>query len=116
MRIEITDDAVELRLSWWQKVLGLMRDVRVPFNEIDGAELIANPVRVAGGAGLKFGLRLPLLYFVARTLNLQQAFVVRRGVPGVSVSVAGPGPLRQLLVSTPDAEQLVKRIEAARRR
>lgn len=116
MQIELTQDAFVVRLSWWQKLLGLMRNVTVPLADVDGAEVVANPVREAGRAGLKFGLRVPFLYFAARTIRLDQMFVVRRKVPGLSLSVSGDGPLERLLVSTPRAEELAREIEAARSR
>ncbi len=114
MKIELTPDAVVVRLSWWQKALGLMRNVTVPLGDVNGAEVVENPVRDAGRAGLKFGLRVPFLYFAARTIRLDQMFVVRRRVPGLSLSIDGDGPLERLLVSTPRAEELAREIEAAR--
>lgn len=114
MRLEIRPESVEVRLSWWQNLLGLMRDISVPLRDIDGAEVIENPVRVAGRAGIKVGLRVPFLYFVARTMRLDEAFVVRRGVPGLSISIGGEGHLRRVLVSTPRAAELAGEIEAAR--
>lgn len=115
MRVEIAADAVVVRLSWWQKALGLMRNITVALRDIDGVEVIADPVRVAGRAGIKAGLRVPFLYFVARTLRLDEAFIVRRGVPGLSISIGGDGHLRRVLVSTPRATELACEIEAARR-
>lgn len=115
VRIELEHGAVEVRLSWWQKLFGLMRNMTVPLADVEGAEVVADGVRVAGRAGLKFGLRVPLVYFVARTIRLDEAFVVRRGVPALSLSIGGDGPLRRLLVSTPRAEELARAIEAARR-
>lgn len=116
VQIELTRDAVVVRLSWWQKLLGLMRNVRVPLSDVNGAEVVEKPVRQAGRAGLKFGLRVPFLYFAARTIRLDQMFLVRRGVPGLSLSIDGDGPLQHLLVSTPRAEELAREIEAARAR
>jgi hypothetical protein len=115
VRVEIGSEAVAVRLSWWQKALGLMRNITVPLRDVDGAEVIEDPVRVAGGAGMKVGLRLPLVYYVARTMRLDEAFVVRRGVPGLSISIGGEGNLRRVLVSTPRAAELAGEIEAARR-
>jgi hypothetical protein len=60
--------------------------------------------------GIKVGLRLPWLYYVARTIRLDQVFVVRRGVPGLSFAVHGEGPLRRVLLSTPDAAELAQRL------
>ena len=64
--------------------------------------------REAMGTGLKAGLRLPWLYYVARTIRLDRAFVVRRGVPALSFSVRNHEPLRSVLVSTPEAAQLAQ--------
>ena len=55
------------------------------------------------GAGIKVGLRVPWLYFVARTIRLDEAFVVRRGVPALCVDIENEGSLRRVLVSTPEA-------------
>ena len=65
------------------------------------------------GTGIKVGLRLPWLYYVARTIRLDQAFVVRRGVPALSFDVHGHDPLRRVLVSTPDAEELARRLRVS---
>lgn len=115
MRVEITSQAVEVRLSWWQRLLGLMRNMTVPLGDISGVEVIENPVSVAARAGIKVGLRLPFLLFAARTLKLDEAFLVRRGVPALSVEIAGEGHLRRLLVSTPRAAELARELESARR-
>jgi hypothetical protein len=115
VRLEIRTESVEVRLSWWQNLLGLMRDISVPLRDIDAAEVIDDAVRVAGRSGIKVGLRVPFLYFVARTMRLDEAFIVRRGVPGLSISIGGEGHLRRLLVSTPRAAEFAEEIEAARR-
>ena len=116
MRVEIGPDAVVVRLAWWQKLLGLMRDIAIPLRDVDGAEVVEEPVRVAGRSGIKVGLRVPFLYFAARTMSLDEAFIVRRGVPGLSISIGGEGHLHRVLVSTPRAAELAAEIEAARRR
>jgi len=116
VRVQIGPDAVRVRLAWWQKVLGLMRDITIPLADVDGAEVVADAVRVASAAGIKVGLRIPFLYFVARTMRLDEAFLVRRGVPALSISIGGESHLRRVLVSTPEAAELAEQIEAARRR
>jgi hypothetical protein len=114
VRVEIGTDAVRVRLAWWQKLLGLMRDITIPLADVDGVEVVPNPVRVAGRAGIKAGLRLPFLYFVARTMRLDEVFVVRRGVPGVSIAIGGESHLKRVLISTPRAAELAEQIEARR--
>jgi hypothetical protein len=114
VRIAISDEYLEVRLAPWQKLLGLMRDIRVARTDITDVRVVADPVREAMRAGVKVGLRLPWVYFVARTIGLSEAFVVRRGVPGLSVEFAGGARLRRVLVSTPEADALARRLTAGR--
>jgi hypothetical protein len=110
MRIEVTDDSVKVLLARWEKVLGLMRDIRLARADISDVRVVEAPVREAMMSGIKVGLRLPWLFYVARTIRLDQVFVVRRGVPGLSFAVRGEGPLCRVLVSTPDAAGLAQRL------
>ncbi|HMD56379.1 MAG TPA: hypothetical protein VKG82_02785 [Solirubrobacteraceae bacterium] len=110
MRLIIDERGVQVRLSRWQKVLGLMRDITVERADVGHVEVVEDPVREAMGAGIKVGLRLPWLYYVARTIRLDRAFVVRRGVPGLSFSVRNHPPLTNVLVSTPDACALAEQL------
>jgi len=110
MRIEITDSELIVRLAWWQRILGLMRDIRLPRSALGDVELVEDPLYEVIRSGIKVGLRIPWLYYVARTIRLDQAYVVRRGVPALGFSVTNGGPLRRVLLSTPEAEQLVARL------
>ena len=112
MRVEITDDYVEIALAPWERALGLMRDIRVARAEISDVRVVPDPVREAMRAGIKVGLRVPWLCFVARTITLDEAFVVRRGVPGLSFAVENDARLRRVLVSTPEADALARRLGA----
>jgi hypothetical protein len=114
VRVEIGPDAVTVRLAMWQKVLGLMRDIVVPLRDIEGAEVVEDAMRAAMGSGIKVGLRVPFLYYAARTLRLDEAFIVRRRMPAVSISIGGEGHLRRVLLSSPEASELAGRIDAAR--
>jgi hypothetical protein len=113
VRIEIGEDSVEVRLALWQRMLGLLGNIRVARSQVSDVEVVEDPIAVAMSAGVKVGLRLPWLYFVARTIGLDEAFVVRRGVPAVSFSVGGGGRLRRVLVSTRDAERLAAELEGS---
>lgn len=106
MRWVIEGGSLQVRLSRWQRILGLMGDITVPLGDISEVTVVADPVRVAMRAGVKVGLRVPWLYFVARSIRLDEAFIVRRGVPAVSFSVRNAGPLRRVLLSTPQAAEL----------
>jgi hypothetical protein len=98
-------------LARWQKVLGLMKDIRVPLVDVSDVGVVEDPIREALGTGLKVGLRLPWLYYVARTIRLDRAFIVRRGVPALSFAVRNNDPLTSVLVSTRDAEALAKQLQ-----
>ena len=112
MRVEVTEDSVEVLLSRWEKVLGLLGDIRVARADVSEVHVVENPVREAMRAGMKAGLRLPWLLFIARTIRLDQAFVVRRGVPGLSFAVRNHGALQRVLVSTPEAQELARRLQS----
>jgi hypothetical protein len=110
VRVTISDDNVEIHLSRAQKIFGLMRDVRVPLSGVSDVDVVAEPLHEAMSSGLKVGIRLPWLYYAARTIKLDRLFVVRRGVPALSFAVSGHPPLKHVLLSTPDAEQLAARL------
>jgi hypothetical protein len=114
VRVLIADGSLQLRLSWWQKALGLLGDIVVPLADMRAVTVVAEPVREAMAAGIKVGLRVPYLYFVARTIRLDEAFVVRRGVPAVAIDIENQGTLRRLLVSTPEAGALAERLAPVR--
>jgi hypothetical protein len=110
MRVKVDEHTVQVRLSPWQKLLGLMRDITVPRGDVSEVQVVEEPIREAMSTGLKVGLRLPWLYYVARTIRLDRVLIVRRGVPALSFAVANAEPLRHVLVSTPDAQELARRL------
>lgn len=111
MRVLLTDDSIEVRLARWEKLLGLMKDIRVPLADVSNVRVVEKPLREAVGTGLKAGLRLPWLRYVARTVSLDSAFVVRRGEPGLAFDVRNHAPLEHVLVSAPDARELAVRLQ-----
>lgn len=108
MRVRVSGEAVEILLSRWEKILGLMRDIRVPRGDVSDVRVIDDPLREAMRGGLKVGLRVPWLYYVARSLRLDRAWVVRRGAPGLSFAVHNHPSLQHIIVSTPEAEALAR--------
>ena len=112
MQLILDDEHLEVRLSLWQKVLGLLRNIRVQREHISGAHVVSEPLRDAMSAGTKVGLRVPWFYYVARTLRLDQAFIVRRGVPALAFDIHDGRPLTRVLVSTPDADALAGALSA----
>lgn len=113
MRVLLSDEYIEVRLALWEKVLGLLGNIRVARRHVGEAHVVEEPVREAMGAGIKVGLRLPWLYYVARTLRLDQAFVVRRGQPGLAFHVSDGGRLTHVIVSTPHASELARKLGGA---
>jgi hypothetical protein len=111
VRIHVTDDSVEVLLSRWQKMVGLLGDIRVARVDVSEVRVVEEPVKEAMGVGIKVGLRLPWLYYVARTIRLDRAFIVRRGVPALSFAVHNDGPLTSVLVSTRDAAALAEQLQ-----
>jgi hypothetical protein len=114
VRVRVSEDSVEVLLSRWQKILGLMKSITAPIADVSEVRVVADPFSETKGTGLKVGLRLPRLYYVARTIGLDQAFLVRRGVPAISFAVRNQDPLKRVLASTPDAEELARRLQSIR--
>ena len=113
MRVRVTGDSVEVLLSPWQKALGLMKDIRVSREDVGDVRVVEDALGEVKGSGLKAGLRLPGVCYVARTIRLDRVFVVRRGVPALAFSVRNNEPLRSVLVSTPEAAQLARALAGA---
>jgi hypothetical protein len=112
VRVRVSEDSIEVALSRWEKILGLMKDLSVPLAEVGDVRVVESPMREARGTGLKAGLRLPGVYFVARTIRLDQAFIIKRGLPALSFTVRNHPPLQRVLVSTPDAKELARRMRS----
>ena len=79
-----------MRLARWEKVVGLLGDITVPRADVSDVRVLEDPMRDVLRTGLKAGLRLPWLYYVARTIRLDEAWLVRRGVPALSFAVRNP--------------------------
>ena len=110
MNVRLTEGSIEVSLTRWEKILGLMKDLRVPLADVADVRVVESPMREARGTGLKAGLRLPGVYFVARTIRLDQAIILKRGLPALSFSVRNHPPLERVLVSAADATELARRI------
>jgi hypothetical protein len=106
VRIELSEQTLEVRLAWWEKFFGLMGNIRVARADVSDVRVVEDPMREAMRSGMKAGLRIPWLLFIARTLRLEEAFIVRRRLPGLSFAVRNHGALRRVLVTTPRAEEL----------
>jgi len=111
VRVHLSEEKIEIRLSRVEKVLGLMGSISVSLADVSDVKVLEDPLRDVMRAGLKVGLRLPWLYYVCRSIRLDQAWVVRRGVPAVSFAVRNAGALERVTISAPDASALAERLK-----
>jgi hypothetical protein len=112
VRVQLSDQQLEVRLSPLEKVFGLMGDITVSRDHVADVRVLDDPLHDVMRAGLKVGLRLPWLYYVCRTIRLDRAWAVRRGVPALSFAVCGGGALREVTVSTPQAPELARQLNS----
>jgi hypothetical protein len=110
VHLHISEQEIEIRLSLPEKVLGLLRNIRLERSQIVDVQVVENPLHDVMRVGLKVGLRLPWLYYVCRTIRLDQAWAVRRGVPAISFGVHDHGALQRVTVSTRDAREIAERL------
>jgi hypothetical protein len=110
VHVHLSEEKIEIRLAPMEKVLGLLGDICVPFSDVSDVQVLEDPLHDVMRAGLKVGLRLPWLYYVCRSIRLDRAWVVRRGVPALSFAVCNHGALEHVTVSTRDARELVRRL------
>jgi hypothetical protein len=110
VRLHLSEEKIEIRLTRLEKVLGLMGSISVPLADVSEVQVIDDPLHEVMRSGLKVGLRLPWLYYVCRSIRLDQAWAVRRGVPAVSFAVRNQGALERVTASSPDAREVAKRL------
>jgi hypothetical protein len=110
MQVRLSEDSVEVLLSRWEKILGLMGNISVRRADIGDVQVVEDPIKEVMRAGLKAGLRIPWLYYVCRTIRLEEAFLVRRGVPALSFGVHDGRTLKRVIVSTGAAQELARQI------
>lgn len=106
MRVHLSEEKIEIRLTKLERVLGLMRSISVPRSDISDVQVLEDPLHEVMRSGLKVGLRLPWLYYVCRSIRLDQAWVVRRRVPAISFAVHNQGALERVTASSPEAREL----------
>jgi hypothetical protein len=111
VRVHLSEEKIDIRLSRLEKVLGLMGSISVPLSDVSDVKVVEDPLREVMRSGLKVGLRLPWLYYVCRSIRLDQAWAVRRGVPAVSFAIRNAGALARVTVSAPDASALAERLK-----
>jgi hypothetical protein len=112
VRVHISEEKIEIRLSVAEKTLGLLGNISVPRTDVSDVQVLEDPLYEVMRSGLKVGLRLPWLYYVCRSIRLDRAWAVRRGVPALRFAVRNHGALEQVTVSSPDAHALAQRLQS----
>jgi hypothetical protein len=110
VRVHLFEEKIEIRLSAVEKGLGLLGNISVMRPDVSDVRVIEDPLHEVMRSGLKVGLRLPWLYYVCRSIRLDRAWAVRRGVPALAFAVRNQTPLEHVTVSTPDAHALARRL------
>jgi hypothetical protein len=108
--VHLDDSVLEVHLSRWEKVAGLLRDLRVPLDAVIDVEVV--PDGLAAAAGLRApGLALPGVtrYGTWRRRGSKHFVAVRRGMPALRLTLRGQR-FADALVSLPDAEDVADRL------
>jgi len=113
MNATLTPTHLDIDLTTYEKIGGLSANRSIPREDITSARVDPDPLRTLRGR-VKVGLRIPGTLFVCWTGLGRQFWAVRRGVPGLHVTVAGDRRPRELTVSTPDAERIAAALNGAR--
>jgi hypothetical protein len=113
--VQVTPDALEVRLGPWEKVLGLLGDLRVPCSAVSDVEVVAD------GLGAPTGMRAPGLAVPGRIKlgtwrrrGSKQYVAVRAGEPALRVTLTGQR-YESLLLGTPDANDLAGKLRGTDR-
>jgi hypothetical protein len=110
VRVHLSEQKIEIRLARLEKVLGLMGSISVPLSDVSDVQVLEDPLHEVMRSGLKVGLRVPWLYYVCRSIRLDRAWVVRRGVPALSFAVRNQGALERVTVSAAEVRELAGRL------
>lgn len=110
VRVHLSDEKIEIRLALLEKVLGLLGNISIPLTSVSDVQIVEDPLHDVMHSGLKVGLRLPWLYYVCRTIRLDEVWAVRRGVPALSFAVANQGALTRVTVSASGTRELAQRL------
>ena len=113
MEPRLTDDHLEIRFTPLERVLGLLRDVRVPLSSVRTVEVVADGVGAVRGLRAP-GLSLPGVRHLGtwRGRDGKTLVAVRRGQAAVRIGLDGER-WSALLLGTDDADQLAGAVRSA---
>lgn len=113
-QVKIDDGRLQVRLTRFEKVAGLLGDLDVPLASVTSAEAVAD------GLSSLTGIRAPGLAVPGRRIGTWRGrgatrfVVLRSGSPALRVRLRGHR-YDELLVATPDAEALAGRLSTRTR-
>ena len=109
----LTPASIEVRLTAIEKVGALRGDLSIPRERIREARVDDAPLRSIRWK-LAMGLRIPGRLYVCHTARLSHFWAIRRGVPAVHLTLDDGRRLREVTVSTPDAQLDVDELRSGR--
>ena len=106
MNLELDDTRIAVRLSPFEKVAGITRDVVIPLADVREASVDPTPMQSIRGRIL-MGLRIPRRYYIARTLGRPEFWALTDAGPALRL-ITRDG--RRVTASAPDAAGVAQRI------
>jgi hypothetical protein len=105
-RLQLTDTTLTLRLTRFEKIAGLLRDVEVPRSAVHDVEVAADPMEAVRGLRAP-GLALPGVRKIGtwRRPGERTLVSIRRGQPAVRIRLSGQR-YDTLVVGADDAAEL----------
>jgi hypothetical protein len=112
----VEGDQLVVRLSWWERLVAVHGDVRVPLATIRSASVVADPAeprkRFHGADGGPDRWDVP--YGVRTHYGIGKVFIATpRNRPAVHVTLEAPSKFAELLVSVADPEAMAASLPRA---
>jgi hypothetical protein len=108
VRIDVTEGDVTLRLTRAERLATLRGDIRIPRSAIVSAEALDDPSSPLWE--LSVGLRAPGWKYRCTSLDGTRFWALDRGGPALRIRFDAPGRLREVTVTTRDAEALAREL------
>jgi hypothetical protein len=108
VRIDVTESDVTLRLAPAERVAALRGDIRIPREAITAAEALTDPPSPLWE--LSVGLRAPGWRYRCTSLDGTRFWALDRGGPALRIRFDAPGRLREVTVTTRDADALAREL------
>ena len=104
----LTGDALEIRLRPWERLAGLLADLRVPLSAVREVDVLDDALTAPRGVRAP-GLAVPGVRYGTWRGRGRQWVAVRRGVPALRLELDGQR-YDSVAVSAPDARALAAQL------